>query len=344
MEFLISDEIDIPPCTHDDFMSLKLRLYSWRKSYNKQVDEQRWCHYEDDMEALITPEQVSTFESGELARTAIKLFGKVSVEDNFNPSMLEYTNMRDYLITTIALANAPRFGVSANMVIGEYEKHQSSGENVIIRVRNHKTFRKHGFAHVCIPSHTFQLLKLFVEKVRSCIQASCDNIFVTWKGKPLNSGAVSKEINSTWKRSGVYGDKPPPKKNICANVIRRSVTSLVHDQQLEKALPVADLLAHSLTTAGKHYRRREMEKQASVGSKVIHDVLHFKKRELSSESSTLRRAWSEDELSTMKELFKDSLEAGDILLETVREKASSLNFKGRTEKQVYDKLRSIIRY
>ena len=44
-------------------------------------------------------------------------------------------------------------------------------------------------------------------------------------------------------------------RNLCTNIIRKSVTALVHDhedQQIQQ--PVADLLAHDLNTAKKIYR------------------------------------------------------------------------------------------
>lgn len=335
MDFAISEEIALPPCTSDDFTAMKLRLHNWRKSYNKSVDKQTWENMENKISSLVTPEQVQLFENGELARSAIKIFGATVDDDCFVPSMLEYTTTRDYLMTKIALLNAHRSGVSANMVVKEFNNHEinEAEGNVIIRVRHHKTFRKHGYAHICIPIQTFNFMKIFM-KLRERISCSCDNVFVTWRGKPMTSGGVSKQINSIWKRSGVYGDNPPPKKNIGTTVIRKSVTSLVHEHHVDEALPVADLLAHSLTTAGKHYRRKKMEKQATIAVKTIQKVFHG-----NNENSTLRRAWSDKEVSILNESFPDE----KVSLELIRERWSNLKLEGRTVKQVYDKLRNMNR-
>ncbi|XP_057316640.1 uncharacterized protein LOC130657652 isoform X2 [Hydractinia symbiolongicarpus] len=63
-----------------------------------------------------------------------------------------------------------------------------------------------------------------------------------------------------------------PKGNINTTIIRKSITTRVHDQQPDNAQPVADLLAHSLSTAKKVYRLREREKQAVAGINVINSV------------------------------------------------------------------------
>ena len=78
LEFLISESIQLEGLTTDDYTSMKLRLYNWRKSYNKEIELQKWVTEEEQLEVLITPEQLATFENGEMARSAIKLFGQVS--------------------------------------------------------------------------------------------------------------------------------------------------------------------------------------------------------------------------------------------------------------------------
>ena len=76
-----------------------------------------------------------------IGRKAIKLFCQVSEEPAFEVAFLEFTNMRDYLMTVIALANAHRFGVSANMTLTEFkrEKIYPKSGNVLLHVMNHKT-------------------------------------------------------------------------------------------------------------------------------------------------------------------------------------------------------------
>ena len=110
MDFGISESLDIPLCTTEDFTAMKLRLYNWIKLYNKKISEQRWETEDEQQEVLITPEQLAIFQQGEMARKAITTFGYVSEDENFEPSLLQYTIIRDFIMTLIALANAHRSG------------------------------------------------------------------------------------------------------------------------------------------------------------------------------------------------------------------------------------------
>ena len=315
MDFLISEGIQLSDYTSDDFTTMKLRLYNWRKIYNAEIETQKWVTEEDELEALVTPEQLAVFENGELARKAIKLFCQVSEDPAFEVALLEFTNLRDYLMTIIALANAHRSGVSANMTLTEFKraKIDPKSGNVLMHVMNHKTLRKHGPAVVCLTKHKFRYLELFVNQVRPKVGSNCQNVFITWNGMKMESGAVSRQINSIWKRSGVYGDKAPPKKNLCTTVICKSVTTLVHEYDESNAQPVADLLGHNLGTAKKIYRIRNREKQALKGSSAIANAWYNSGSQSatlegmspplvsqSPESHKLRQPWSSEEVEEVK--------------------------------------------
>ena len=354
MDFAISEELMLPSCTIEDFTIMKLCLYKWRKVYNKQIEEQRWIDETDDLEILVTPEQKGIFDKGELSRNAVKLFGRVAEDENFSASLLEYTNMRDYLMTTIALANAHRSGVSANMKIDEFvkAKYDFASGNYLIKVAHHKTLRKHGPAVVCLPQEKFQFLDIFVNRVRPKIP-TYDYVFVSWNGKQMHSGAVSKQINSIWQRSGVYGENPPPKKNLCTTVIRKSVTTLVHDQEEQHAQPVADLLAHSLQTAKNVYRTRNREKQAIIGSAIISKVFDGTPTDIcqpdtaiskSPANLRLRTPWTGEEELEVKRVFADLIKNQKITLDDVRNNLPKLTACRKNEKQVYDKIRTIIQF
>jgi len=103
-------------------------------------------------------------------------------------------------------------------------------------------------------SSSFNYFKIFVEYVRSTFQVDSEKI---------------------WKQAGVYGDKEPPKKKVGATVVRRSVTTLVHQNDRENVQNVADLLARSVTTASKTYRRKQMRERASLATNAISKALRF---------------------------------------------------------------------
>ena len=122
IDFAISENLELPLCTNEDYTVMKLFLYKWRKVYNKEIDERKWVDEADTLEALVTSEQKANFDQGASARNAVKLFGRVVEDKYFVPTLLEFTNMRDCLMTVIALANAHRSGVSANMKLEEFRK------------------------------------------------------------------------------------------------------------------------------------------------------------------------------------------------------------------------------
>lgn len=258
-EFAISESVDIGNYTTDDLVAMKLRLYNWRKTYNRQISDERWVREEELLDSLVTKEQIQIFEQGEMARKAIIILGSAEESSSYL-TMMEFTSVRDFLMTSFALHNAHRSGVSANMLMKEYEKRKLDETTCTINVRHHKTRYTHGSATVCIPLQLARLLDIYVTRIRPQISTTCENIFVTWNGKALEAGSVSRQINSVWSRSGIYTGSETKKVNMSTTLIRKSVTTAVHDEDHENAQPVADLLAHSLTTASKIYRVKKQTK------------------------------------------------------------------------------------
>ena len=112
----------------------------------------------------------------------------------------------------------------------------------------------------------------------------------------MESGAVSTQINTIWKRLGVYGNNMPPKRNVCTNIFRKSITTMIHDQDNEEIRePVAGLMAHSVKTASMIYRMRDQEKQAIKGSDAISEIVAKSKHD--------RREWEEEEVEKLKNTY-----------------------------------------
>ena len=168
MDFGLAEDLAVPGCNSDDFVRMRLRFYHWRRSYTKLVECNKWENEMEEMEVLVTPEQCTIFEDGEYARKAVKIIGQATGNNSFVPTMLEFTVVRDYLLATIALANGHRSGVSSNMTMAEYERAKNDVKvgKWLIGVKNHKTFRQHGPAMVCLPHQKFNMLKSYVEFIR----------------------------------------------------------------------------------------------------------------------------------------------------------------------------------
>jgi len=160
------------------------------------------------------------------------------------------------------------------MQLDEFERHIKTDEHCIVKVRQHKTFYTHGHAHVTLPHSLFTYLKLYVKHIRPRYASGddCSYVFINFTGRKMQSGEVSRRMNSIWERSGVYGERKPPKRKLCGNIIRKSITTMVHRDAPNQTQPVADLLAHRLSTAEKTYRIKRMETQATHATNVINKV------------------------------------------------------------------------
>lgn len=165
-----------------------------------------------------------------------------------------------------------RTGVAANMTMDEFAKATEKDGFQTIKVKKHKTYLKHGPAHVTLRSNIYGHLKIYVENLRPTFaKRDSSHVFLSSNGRQMTSGDVSKRIDNIWKSSGVYGENPPPKKNVTGNIIRKSMTTLVHESS-EDNQAVADLLAHRLGTAEKIYRVKKMGQQARAGATAIENV------------------------------------------------------------------------
>ena len=100
----------------------------------------------------------------------------------------------------------------------------------------------------------------------------------------------------------------------------------------------ADIMAHSLQTAEKHYVRRRKEKSAVVGAEVIRKYFE------QPIDAKPKRVWSKEEEALLMEAFSEEIAVRKVTIDDVREKYFTLNISAISEKQIYDKVRSYVRY
>ena len=74
--FLILDKsaLVISGCQAADLSDMKLKLHTWRKTYNRADCRNFWLRQERDHESLVTPTQVSVYFDSLNAKEARKLF------------------------------------------------------------------------------------------------------------------------------------------------------------------------------------------------------------------------------------------------------------------------------
>ena len=221
-----------------------------------------------DIENLVTPEKVAKFEKSDTAREVVKILGKLSADGEVEITQTVFVTIRDFLITQIILANANRSGVISNMTVGEFAR----GKNIlhdgkyVVSVKDHKTASTHGPARVIMNGALYNWLDIYRHKLRSQLTATSDAMFLSWNGKPLASGHVSRAVRSSWKKGGL--DDP-----VHCTLMRKSAVSEVHANHRDMAVELADLMTHRVETARKYYRLSDKKRNAVSASTKLSNIL-----------------------------------------------------------------------
>ena len=264
----------------------------------------------ENEDVLISPEQVAQYRSSELAREAVGLFSRYGSRFcTDDPRMTEFCLMRDHLFFEFCISNAHRSGVLANVTVQQFKKGKWDDEgNLIMMVLKHKTSASHGPAVLLANKEIAGMLTTFIKKVRKNIIAGIDNIFTSWTGVKMQSGAISYQLNKLWEKAGIFKDSDH--KNISCTVFRKSATTGKrlgddNDDQI-----VADHMAHNIATANKHYHIRNRQKGAAKASTYIKNFYEGQSKEVKnlSESEAEIIAPTESEISDGEE--SDNCEDG----------------------------------
>ena len=140
--------------------------------------------------------------------------------------------------------------------------------SMMIMVWDHKTLAKYGPAKVNLSMEEYNWLKLFATRVRPQVEPKVKYVLLSWQGQRMSSGSISRRLHVLWEKAGVFADNPPI-KNLCCNIIRKSTSTGIRERTLGGNQKVADLMAHDMVTAKKHYYIREQEKNAQKGSEIV---------------------------------------------------------------------------
>ena len=100
------------------------------------------------MLVYVTAEQVQMYEDSKLANDSKNLFSKFEGDPSTKLTRTFYCSTRDHLYSVIHFATSHRSGVTANMTMSEYAKAKKSGNDLRIKVWDHKTVDYYGPAAV----------------------------------------------------------------------------------------------------------------------------------------------------------------------------------------------------
>lgn len=168
----------------------------WRKNYSRQAKKETHIERQKEYQMLVTPAQVTQYMNSNHSTSAARLY-KTLANDINDLSYTEYCILRDHLFVIIHFSNGYRSGVTVNMTTSEYEKAKRfpEREGFIIEVEDHKTDAVYGPAQVFFSDDEFFMLSTFVKAARSQLPPIDENIFLSWNGRKIQSGDVSKRLH-----------------------------------------------------------------------------------------------------------------------------------------------------
>lgn len=371
--------IDVPK---ERVIALQDKITRWSSSFRQDCTKRHWEKMEEDLGALITPEQITEFERSQASRDAICLLGKLSGAHNMIITQAQYTLIRDFLLVEISIDNANRAGALANMTLGEFSRMTKENDEFLVRVKDHKILSTHGPARIVLSMKLKSWVNVFVNEVRTQIAGSTDGpeqrLFLSFSGEPMASSQINKAIKSIWKKAGLDGSPN-------STLLRKSSVSRVHSlsESNEARGNLADLMAHNVTTAAKYYRLQKKSKSSVLASKQLRQVMRIEtvndspsistpndgeepKAPGSSklqvdmpidaedecpslsnpqDGGTSRVSWSKEKENLISELFKEEIKNQSVSIEAVRSKVSgNKKLMGEDPKKILDKVRGQWRF
>ena len=355
--FLKCENVDVGSSVNQ-LENLSQQVKLWISSFRKKSLDRFWEKRMDDMSSMRTPEQVRAFDTSEVAREAIRLLGEYQDRcDEEEPTQSEYTTVRDYLLTSVCINNGSRSGTLANMTLREFKQANKKDDCFIVRVKDHKTFTKHGPVNVVFNATLHQYTEIFIVKFRNRLNdvntTGESAVFLSVTKKKLTSSQVGAQIGSCWGK--VFGRET---SSGGATAFRKAAVSAVHEQREEMRSDLADLMAHKQSTADRYYLLENKGKSAVRTSKELSKIMRHGTDQNSSnnasennESSSLttsekqrssgRHKWTSAQVAELKCVFSSHIVAQSITTDDVKKSVlEAPTLKGMPLKKIVDKVRS----
>ena len=212
---------------------------------SKVADWEKLYEYLSDPEVENAVEEAfKVLERAKLYSTQLKISRKTVDEWN------AWNTVSRFLMASILIKNASRSGVLENMLIQEVENADRIRGEWIVQVAKHKLALK-GTAKVHLDDSLYQRLRRFTD-IRRKIHVERPNeklLFVTIGGLPFRT--IYADLNG-WNAKRKY-------PAVTANSIRHAAEDAAAAQGMDVQAEVASHLAHSIATAERNYRTKDLD-------------------------------------------------------------------------------------
>jgi len=211
----------------------------WISSYRKHCARHQLANMDSDIKKLLKPEHVSQFRASKPALAAVRILG-TSSDNTHVTTQTEFVIVHDFLLTEIAVGNANRSGVLANMTMNEFLQARLVDGQYVVSVADHKTAYSYGPAKIVLTPTLHSWIDLYAQKLRPSIittEAAPEQLFLSWNGEALTSGQITRAVQSIWNKAGLN-------EHITLNLVRKTAVSTMHEKRPQMSSQLADLMCH----------------------------------------------------------------------------------------------------
>ena len=244
---------------------LQTRLPKWRKTVHRRGAVEDTERFVKESEEALTPDDVKSLENSDHARQVIKNIAETA--DGNPVSKKQFTEIRDYLLTTLILHNGARTGVVENCTVKQFQSAKKDTEgNYVVLVTNHKTTRTFGPVRLTFKPSLYSYTAMYVQEMLPIFANPNGVLFPSNKGKSFRQSNVGKRVIKTFQRANIRMDI-----NVTATRLRKFHTGRVFYRGADAQELVADHMAHLTTTARKKYRRVDLMERSTAAFRIMQE-------------------------------------------------------------------------
>ena len=201
----------------------------------------------------------------------------------------------------LSVDNANRAGEIRHLTSKEFKEGtlQRDG-SILLKVKNHKTYYKHGPAFLTIAQELLPVIWNYYKLVRPAIATPLSpiNFFLKINGTKLNTSSMRFYMQSVWDKIGLTSQVGP-------TLLRKAAVTKVHKSHPHKQKALAAKMNHSVTTAARYYCLQDKENNARDISSNLRHIL------ISPTEDTQETTHDEAPIRTSKETVSESAETAD---------------------------------
>ena len=349
-KFLIQEQKDIASVTLETLNARRDLMSSWSAAQKKKVAKRKLEKRDEDFKKLLSSEHLFQICHGNQRVNAIKQLASSAEHTNGVKDVLKvlsdksHCEVRDWLMTRLLIDNSGRSGVASNMKISEFKEavyYPGTDEDPAryrILVNDHKTAGVYGAAVVWVYDDLYKLVEMYLRTVRSQITSLAphvEQVFVSSNGMPLTSSQVSTSVYRTVQREGIETNG-----RICATTVRKSLATGMHVHMPEEKDHLAALALHKTKTQADYYRFHDKVNETDLGRRAVQKLVSLKTENIHHANVEKPTPWTEEEVSGLKDLFKEEIATGAISEGEIIKKVSTKHIlKAHSLKAISLKLR-----